>query len=70
MTDEARVNRVAQALCVADGHDPEEPIHVGSETVEADGAEHYREVVAPAWTTYTGEARRFVAAMRAMGPLE
>lgn len=70
ITEDGRVARVVRALCAADGHDPEEPIHVGSETVEADGVEHYREVVAPAWTTYTSEALRFVAAMRAMGPLE
>ena len=70
MDDEDRINRVAHALCAADGHDPEEPIRVGSETIEADGIEHYREVVALAWTTYTSEAKRFVAAMRAMGPLE
>lgn len=70
MSDEDRIERVARALCAADGHDPEEPIHVGSETVEADGVEHYREVVAPTWTTYTSEARRFVAAMMAMGLLE
>ena len=70
MSDEDRIERVARALCAADGHDPEEPVYVGSETIEADGVEHYREVVAPAWTTYTGEARRFVAAMRAMGPLD
>ena len=68
--DEGRIERVARALCAADGHDPEERVYVGSETIGTDGADHYREVLAPAWTTYVGEARRFVAAMRAMGPLE
>ena len=70
MDDEDRINRVAHALCAADGHDPEEPIRVGRETIEADGVEHYREVVAPAWTTYTSEAQRMVAAIRAMRLLD
>lgn len=29
-----------------------------------------REIAAPAWTTYTSEARRFVAAAKAAGMLE
>ena len=70
MTDEERIARVAQALCAVDGHDPEKPIYVGSEVIETEGADHYREVIAPAWTTYTGEARRFIAAARAMGLVE
>ena len=70
MTDEDPIMRVAHALCVADGHDPEEHVYLGSENIERDGDDHYREVMGPAWTSYVGEARRFVAAVRAMGLLE
>ena len=71
MTDEDRITRVAKALCTADGHDPNEMIEVGGETVDiGDGATWHREAAAPAWTTYVGEARRFVAAARAAGMLE
>jgi hypothetical protein len=46
-------------------------IEVGGETVDiGDGATWHREAAAPAWTTYVGEARRFVAAARAPGMLE
>ena len=70
MTDEDRIERTAQALCVADGHDPEEPVYVGSENIERDGDDHYREVLASAWTAYVGEARRFIAAARTLGLME
>lgn len=39
-------------------------------TFEDAGAERYTDVIAPAWTSYAGEARRFIAAARAMGLLE
>ena len=65
--DEDLTTCVARALCEADGHDPEEHVYVGSEVVETDGADHYRETMGAAWTTYTGEARRMIAAVRAMG---
>ncbi|WP_281011052.1 hypothetical protein [Lichenibacterium ramalinae] len=38
--------------------------------VDEAGGERYHDVVAPAWTTYTSEARRFIAAARAMGLIE
>ncbi len=70
MADEDPIARVAHALCVADGHDPEEAIHLGMDEVEAGGTTYSRDVLVPAWTSYAGEARRFVAAVRAMGLLE
>ena len=70
MADEDRITRIAQALCVADGHDPEEPVYVGSEVIGTDGADHYREVIGPAWTSYADEARRLVTPARALGLLE
>ena len=70
MSDEDRIARVARALCVADGQDPEASITVGIDEVEnGDGGEHYHKVTAPAWTSYAGEARRMIAAVRAMGLL-
>ena len=70
MADEDRIARIAQALCIADGHDPEEPVYVGSEVIETEGADHYREVIGPAWTSYADEARRFVTAARTLGLFE
>ncbi len=69
MVDENRVARVARALCVADGNDPEEHIYVGRETVEVDGPNEYRETMGPAWVAYLAEARRMVVAVKAMGLL-
>ena len=66
MNDEQRVNRVARALCVADGYDPEEMIYVTGGAVEVDGTDYHREIMAPAWHSYDAEARRFVAAMVAL----
>lgn len=71
MSDEDRIARVARALCVADGQDPEAEITVGTDVVdEGDGGERYHEVMAPAWTSYAGEARRFITAARALGLME
>lgn len=70
MADEDRITRVARALCAADGNDPEAMIEIGMDLVEEAGDERYHDVVAPAWTTYTGKTRRFIAAARAMGTLE
>ena len=67
MADEDRIARVARALCAADGNDPEAMIEIGMDLVEEAGSERYHDVVAPAWTTYMGEARRYIAAARAMG---
>ncbi len=45
MSDEDRIARVALALCVADGQEPEADITIGSEVVdEEDGGERYHEV--------------------------
>ena len=70
MADEDRIGRVARALCVADGNDPEEVVHLGTDEVEAGSEAYSREVFAPAWTTYASEARRLVAAMIALGVIE
>ena len=70
MSDEDRIARVARALCVADGVDPEERVYVGSASTEAEGGESYYEALAPAWTSYAEEARRMIAAVTAMGLLE
>ncbi len=67
MADEDRIARVARALCVADGNDPEEVINLGTDEVEAGGEVYSRDVLVPAWTTYSSEARRLVAAMIALG---
>lgn len=49
MSDEDRIARVARALRVADGQDPEAPITVGSDVVdEGEGGERYHVVTAPA----------------------
>ena len=70
MSDEDRIARVARALCVADGHDPEEVIHLGTDEVEAGGTTYSRDVLVQAWTTYVSEARRKIAAVKAMGLVE
>lgn len=71
MADEDRLNRVARALCVADGRDPDEVVKVGTEAMPIDrGMSFQQDVHGPAWTTYTSEARRMVAAMIAVGVLE
>ena len=49
---------------------PRAMIKIGMDLVEEAGGERYHDVVAPAWTTYTNEARRFIAAARAMGLVE
>ena len=68
--DEEQVARVARALCETDGQDPRPTSRLGRAVVdEGDGGERYHEVTAPAWTTYAGEARRMIAAVKAMGLL-
>ncbi len=61
MSDEDRIARVARALCVADGRDPDEVVHLGTDEVEASGTTYSRDVLVPAWTTYVSEARRKIA---------
>ena len=70
MSDEDRIARVARALCVADGHDPDEAVHLGTDDVEVAGDIYSRDVLVPAWTTYASEARRMIAAVRTMGLLK
>lgn len=70
MADEERVARVARALCIADGNDPDAEVTIRMDLVEDDAhGDRYHDVVGESWMTYITEARRFVAAMRAMGPL-
>ena len=61
---------MARALCAADGHDPEGVMHLGMDDGEAGGEGFTRDVLVPAWTAYDGEARRFIAAARALEVVE
>lgn len=72
MADEEQIARVARALCVADGQSPDAEITIGTHDVETDagGIGYRRTVKGPAWTSYVGEARRFIAAARALGLVE
>ena len=71
MSDDDRIGRVARALCVADGQDPDDLIGVGGEvTGIGEDVDWRRETMAPAWTSYAGDARRFVAAAVALGLME
>ena len=67
MSDEDRIARVARALCVADGNDPE-----ADHTVHEFDQDRIaiRESIVPRWTAYAGEARRMIAAMVAVGVLD
>ena len=42
----SRIARVARALCVADGYDPEEMVYVSGGAIEVDGTDNHREVMA------------------------
>lgn len=68
LVDEDRIERVARALCVADGCDPDGIVIV--KAVEEVPSEFGALVEAPAWTSYAGEARRIIAAMVALGLVE
>lgn len=72
MSDEDGIARMARALCVADGNDPETEIMVGTDDIEPDnsGIDYRRTITVPAWTTYAGEARHMIAVVQAMGLLE
>ena len=54
------------------GQDPDKAVSIGTDDIEpnASGIGYRRTVKAPAWTTYADEARRMIAAVRAMGLLE
>ena len=68
MIDEDRIARVARALCVADGNDPDGTVI--SKAVEDVPTELGTLAEVPAWTSYAGEARRIIAAMVALGLIE
>jgi hypothetical protein len=60
--DDDRVERVARAMCKADGKDPDEQMPTGHVTVRAFVQE---EATVSAWQKYEPEARRFIAALDA-----
>ena len=68
LVGEDRIARVAQALCIADGRDPDGTVI--SRAVEEVPTEFGTLAEAPAWTSYAGEARRIIAAMVALGIIE
>lgn len=68
MVDEDRTTRVARALCIADGRDPDGTVI--SKAVEDAPTELGTLAESPAWTSYAGEARRIIAAMVALGVVE
>jgi hypothetical protein len=61
-----RIERVARALCQADGRDPERSIETGQwETVVARGLQTRRPVTLRGWKVYEKDARLFLAAFDA-----
>ncbi|MBB4369126.1 hypothetical protein GGD63_001914 [Bradyrhizobium sp. cir1] len=65
MSDD-RIERVARAMCMADGKDPDRQEPTGRmETVREGSAHVLREATESAWRKYENEARRFVAALDA-----
>lgn len=58
-----RVERVARAMCKADGEDPDHLIHADMESGPGSGFEHQKRVLN--WTNYEREARLFLAALDA-----
>jgi hypothetical protein len=64
--DDPRVERVARALCQADGKDPDKDITTGRmEVVRTHNTATQREVTEPQWKGYEPEAVRFLAAFDA-----
>ncbi|MHC2399072.1 hypothetical protein ACVMGC_003616 [Bradyrhizobium barranii subsp. barranii] len=62
-----RVERVARAMCKADGKDPERQEPTGRmETVREGSAHVLREATESAWRKYEKEAQRFIAALDAV----
>ena len=60
-----RVERVARALCKADGKDPNARVPTGRMVITGEcGSEFYF-----LWTDYEKEARRFIAALDAAQPV-
>jgi len=61
-----RIERVARALCQADGRDPDRSIETGQwETVLSGGHQTQRPVTLRGWKVYEKDAKRFVAALDA-----
>jgi hypothetical protein len=66
-TGDQRIYRVARALCVIDGKDPDSETPTGvMETVQTQHGSERRPVTVPAWKEYEHDARRFVAAFDAV----
>jgi hypothetical protein len=61
MSDD-RLERVARALCKADGHDPDKQVPTGAIEVVRSGQ---HEVMVSTWHRYMKEARRFITALDA-----
>jgi hypothetical protein len=61
-----RIERVARALCQADGRDPDRSIETGQwETVVSGGLQTRRPVTLRGWKVYEKDARQFLAALDA-----
>lgn len=61
-----RIERVARALCQADGRDPDRSIETGQwETVVSGGHQTQRLVTLRGWKAYEKDAKQFVAALDA-----
>jgi hypothetical protein len=61
-----RIERVARALCQADGRDPDRSIETGQwETVASGGHQTQRPVTLRGWKVYEKNAKQFVAALDA-----
>jgi hypothetical protein len=61
-----RVERVARALCQADGRDPDRAIETGQwETIESGGLQTRRPVTLRGWKAYEKNAKQFLAALDA-----
>lgn len=66
-----RVERVARAMCVEDGKDPDGQVPTGRlETVRSGNAFVQQEATDDAWRAYEKEARRFIAALDAANDTE
>lgn len=66
MTSPDRIERVARALCQADGRDPDRSIETGQwETVVSGGLQTRRPVTLRGWKVYEKDARQFLAALDA-----
>ncbi len=61
-----RIERVARALCQADGRDPDRSVETGQwQTVVSGGQQTRRPVTLRGWKVYEKDARQFLAALDA-----